>query len=36
MPMRSRRDNIDSGRSTDGARGRDQPAFWSVAAAFDR
>ena len=35
-PRRSRRDNIDSGRSTGGACGRDHLASWSVAAAFDR
>ena len=35
-PRRSRRDNIDSGRLTGGARGRDHLASWSVAAAFDR
>ena len=35
-PRRSRRDNIGSGRSLGGARGREHPASWSVAAAFDR
>ena len=35
-PRRSRRDNIGSSRSWSGARGRDHPASWSVAAAFDR
>ena len=35
-PRRSRRDNNGCCRSWGGARGRQGPASWSVAAAFDR